>query len=145
MLELRVRCSKGTYVRMLAEDIGEALGCGAHLRRAAAHGFGALSRRAGRDARSAGGIASARERLLPLPALLDGLPRAELGAAEEARLRNGQALQISGLHAGLCAVCGADGAVIGLGSADGERRSAGRLSRLLAQTAEKHLKSARAR
>jgi tRNA pseudouridine55 synthase len=30
-LYLRVRCSKGTYVRTLAEDIGEALGCGAHL------------------------------------------------------------------------------------------------------------------
>jgi tRNA pseudouridine55 synthase len=27
----RVTCSKGTYVRTLAEDIGEALGCGAHL------------------------------------------------------------------------------------------------------------------
>jgi tRNA pseudouridine55 synthase len=26
-----VRCSKGTYIRTLAEDIGEALGCGAHL------------------------------------------------------------------------------------------------------------------
>ncbi|PJC02436.1 MAG: tRNA pseudouridine(55) synthase TruB, partial [Gallionellales bacterium CG_4_9_14_0_8_um_filter_59_50] len=30
-LVLDVRCSKGTYVRTLAEDIGEALGCGAHL------------------------------------------------------------------------------------------------------------------
>jgi len=29
--ELRVHCSKGTYVRTLAEDIGEALGCGAHV------------------------------------------------------------------------------------------------------------------
>ena len=28
---LDVRCSKGTYIRTLAEDIGEALGCGAHL------------------------------------------------------------------------------------------------------------------
>jgi tRNA pseudouridine55 synthase len=28
---IEVRCSKGTYVRTLAEDIGEALGCGAHL------------------------------------------------------------------------------------------------------------------
>ena len=28
---LRVRCSKGTYIRTLAEDLGEALGCGAHL------------------------------------------------------------------------------------------------------------------
>jgi tRNA pseudouridine55 synthase len=30
-LEIDLRCSKGTYVRTLAEDIGEALGCGAHL------------------------------------------------------------------------------------------------------------------
>ncbi len=30
-LEFEVRCSKGTYVRTLAEDIGEALGCGAHV------------------------------------------------------------------------------------------------------------------
>jgi tRNA pseudouridine55 synthase len=31
MLTLRVKCSKGTYVRVLGEDIGAALGCGAHL------------------------------------------------------------------------------------------------------------------
>lgn len=31
-LTLRVRCSKGTYVRVLGEDIGAALGCGAHLK-----------------------------------------------------------------------------------------------------------------
>ncbi len=30
-LELSVHCGKGTYIRALAEDIGEALGCGAHL------------------------------------------------------------------------------------------------------------------
>jgi tRNA pseudouridine55 synthase len=30
-LELRIRCSKGTYIRSLAEDIGSALGCGAYL------------------------------------------------------------------------------------------------------------------
>jgi tRNA pseudouridine55 synthase len=30
-LVIDVRCSKGTYIRTLAEDIGEALGCGAHL------------------------------------------------------------------------------------------------------------------
>jgi tRNA pseudouridine55 synthase len=30
-LTMRVRCSKGTYIRTLAQDIGEALGCGAHL------------------------------------------------------------------------------------------------------------------
>lgn len=30
-IEIEVHCSKGTYIRTLAEDIGEALGCGAHL------------------------------------------------------------------------------------------------------------------
>jgi tRNA pseudouridine55 synthase len=42
VLVLDVRCSKGTYIRTLAEDIGEALGCGAHLiglRRTATAGF----------------------------------------------------------------------------------------------------------
>lgn len=31
LLEIRVHCSKGTYIRTLAEDIGEDLGCGAHI------------------------------------------------------------------------------------------------------------------
>ena len=31
-LEIQVRCSKGTYIRTLVEDIGQALGCGAHVR-----------------------------------------------------------------------------------------------------------------
>ena len=137
-LVLRVVCSKGTYIRVLAEDIGEALGCGAHL--------GGLRRTAsGRfrieQAATLEMLAEAGERgrrLLPLPALLEGLPRAELGAAEEARLRQGQTLKISGLHPGLCAVVRPDGEVIGLGSAD-----AGGLKPLrLTQTAENHLKSA---
>ena len=40
-----VRCSKGTYIRTLAEDIGEALGCGAHLAALRRTGSGALRRR----------------------------------------------------------------------------------------------------
>ena len=32
LLTLKVKCSKGTYVRVLGEDIGAALGCGAHLK-----------------------------------------------------------------------------------------------------------------
>ena len=41
-LTLDVRCSAGTYIRSLAHDIGETLGCGAHLRtlkRTVSHGF----------------------------------------------------------------------------------------------------------
>jgi tRNA pseudouridine55 synthase len=137
LLELRVVCSKGTYIRVLAEDIGEALGCGAHLsalRRTASGRFRvdqASTLEALRES-------NALERLLPLSALLEGLPRAELGAADEMRLRQGQTLKISGLQPGLCAVVRPDGAVIGLGSAD-----EGVLRPLrLTQTAENHLKSA---
>jgi tRNA pseudouridine55 synthase len=140
LLELRVVCSKGTYIRVLAEDIGEALGCGAHLsalRRTAAGRF-RVENAAGLEALEAMTRSERERRLLPLPALLDGLPRAELGADDEARLRQGQALKISGLGAGLCAVVRPDGAVIGLGSADG----AGGLKPLrLTQAAEKHRKT----
>jgi tRNA pseudouridine55 synthase len=141
LLELRVVCSKGTYIRVLAEDIGEALGCGAHLgalRRTGAGRFRidqatSLQELQGLDA---SGLAA---RLVSLPRLVEDLPHAKLGAAEEARLRQGQALKISGLHAGLCAVVRPDGALIGLGSADGM----GSLKPLrLTQAAEKHLKSA---
>lgn len=138
-LVLRVACTKGTYIRVLAEDIGEALGCGAHLgglRRTASGRF-RIEHAATLEALAE--PEERRRRLLPLPALLEGLPRAELAAAEETRLRQGQTLKISGLHPGLCAVVRPDGAVIGLGNAD----AAGGLKPLrLTQTAEKHLKSA---
>jgi tRNA pseudouridine55 synthase len=42
-LVLDVRCSKGTYIRTLAEDIGAALGCGAHLSALRRTGSGALT------------------------------------------------------------------------------------------------------
>ncbi|MEY4562643.1 MAG: tRNA pseudouridine(55) synthase TruB [Pseudomonadota bacterium] len=42
-LVIDVRCSKGTYIRTLAEDIGEALGCGAHLSALRRTGSGPLS------------------------------------------------------------------------------------------------------
>jgi len=142
-LGLRVVCTKGTYIRVLAEDIGEALGCGAHLgglRRTASGRF-RIEQAATLEALT--DPAERQRRLLPLPALLEGLPHAELGAAEETRLRQGQTLEISGLQPGLCAVVRPDGAVIGLGSADGGGTLRPlRLTSGLTQTAEKHLKSA---
>jgi tRNA pseudouridine55 synthase len=41
-LDIAVRSSKGTYIRTLAEDIGEALGCGAHITKLRRTGVGAL-------------------------------------------------------------------------------------------------------
>jgi tRNA pseudouridine55 synthase len=136
-LVLRVRCSKGTYVRSLGEDIGEALGTCAHLT--------ALRRTAsGRwrvdDAVSLDALTSpARtEHLMTLAELVSDLPRAELDAAQEARFRNGQSLE-SFPGAGLRAVYGVGGAVIGLGQAapGGTLRPL----RLVAQPADKHQKT----
>ena len=138
ILELRVRCSKGTYIRVLAEDIGAALGTGAHLaalRRTASGRFNV------RDAVTLDELRAMPDRraaLLPLRVLLEGLPSTELDAASEERLRNGQALKISGLEAGLRALYRTDGAVIGLGEAQAE----GVLKALrLTQAAEKHRKT----
>jgi tRNA pseudouridine55 synthase len=139
-LDLRVVCSKGTYIRVLAEDIGAALGCGAHLSALRRTGSGRfrIEHALSFEDLAAMSAEERERRLLALPALLEGLPRAELGAAEETRLRQGQALKISGLHPGLCAVVRPDGALIGLGAADGE----GSLRPLrLTQAAEKHRKT----
>ena len=137
-LELRVRCSKGTYIRALAEDIGAALGTGAHLaalRRTASGRFNVKEAVTLDELRA---MPDRRAALLPLRVLLEGLPSTELDATEEARLRNGQALKISGLEAGLRALYRTDGAVIGLGEAQAE----GVLKALrLTQAAEKHRKT----
>lgn len=142
LLELRVRCSKGTYIRALAEDIGGALGTFAHLaalRRTASGRFRVEQATTLEALRaSSHGVRG----LLPLSALLTHLPSAQLDAAAESRLRQGQALKISGLREGLCALYDASGAVIGLGeaAADGVLKPL-RLTRGLTQAAEKHRKT----
>ncbi len=120
-LELRVRCSKGTYIRTLAEDIGAALGTGAHLRglRRTASGRFRIEDAVSLEALRQLSPAARSARVLPLAALVDGLPRAALDAGAEARLRNGQALEISGLAEGVVAVVRADGALIGLARSEG--------------------------
>lgn len=141
LVELRVRCSKGTYVRTLAEDIGEALGTGAHLaalRRTASGAF-RVAEAASLDALAGLALVERRRRLLPLSRLLVGLPAAELDAQAEARLRNGLELRVAGIGEGLCALFRADGGVIGLGRGEaGGRVRALRLTRALGQAAEKH-------
>ncbi len=90
---LDVTVSRGTYVRTLAHDLGETLGCGAHLtelRRTASGPFhvdAALS-----CAREGGhGRDDFRARALPPEQAVSFLPRARLASDEAARLRHGQA------------------------------------------------------
>jgi tRNA pseudouridine55 synthase len=135
-VELRVRCSKGTYIRTLAQDIGAALGCGAHLGALRRTGSGRFRIEDAASLDTLEGLAPAAriERLLPLAALLEGLPRAELDEGSAALLRNGQALPISGLAQGICGVYGPGGVVIGLGRSDGASLRPLRLT----QATEKH-------
>ena len=120
LLELRVRCSKGTYVRTLAEDIGAALGTGAHLAALRRTGSGRFRVEDGiaLPALEALAPAARRGRLLPVDSLLSQLPRVELDAAAEAKLRNGQVLQLAALPEGVSAVYGPGGTLIGLGRAE---------------------------
>ncbi len=118
-LELRVRCSKGTYVRTLAEDIGAALGVGAHLaalRRTAA-GSLHVGNATALDELERMDEAGRDGRLLELAGLLQDLPRAELEPGQETRFRNGQAVPGAATRDGLHAVFAADGRLIGLGQA----------------------------
>lgn len=134
MVELRVRSSKGTYIRTLAEDIAAALGTVGHLaalRRTASGGFRI------EDAVTLERLEKMNEseragRLLPLTAMLAGLPRAELDPAAETRFRKGQALPYEGPE-GLCGVYGRGG-VVGLGRAEAGRLHPMRLT--ASQTAE---------
>ncbi len=93
--EMKVVCGKGTYVRVLAEEIGRALGCGAclsGLRRTAAGGH-TLAGAVTLD-RLAAMLPPEREAvLLPPDALLAGLPRLDLDAEQARRIVRGQAVE----------------------------------------------------
>ncbi len=90
-LVIDVACSKGTYMRMLAQDLGEALGCGAHLaglRRTRTGGFDVANAITLEDADKLD--AHARdERLLPIDSLLSTWPCIQLDADNAGRFLTG--------------------------------------------------------
>ena len=90
-LRLRVRCSKGTYIRTLGEDIGEALGCGGHLialRRIATGPFD-LSQCIALDALEALSEEDRVAQLLPVQSLLEGHDPVTLAADDAGRFLSG--------------------------------------------------------
>ncbi|XQM32761.1 tRNA pseudouridine(55) synthase TruB [Burkholderia gladioli] len=96
-VSFRVTCSKGTYVRTLAEDIGEALGCGAHLVALRRTGVGALTleHAVTLDALSDAEAAERDRWLQPVHALLLTFVRVQLTAEEAKRFRHGQRLRLA--------------------------------------------------
>ena len=115
-LAVMVACSKGTYIRTLAEDIGAALGCGAHLaalRRTATGAF-ELSQATALDA-LAGMPDEGRDALLkPADAILGQLPRLDLERPDEARFCHGQSIPLAAIPPGICRIYGAGGRFLGL-------------------------------
>lgn len=117
-----VQCSKGTYIRSLAEDLGAALGTGAYvgqLRRSAAGPF-SLDQAHSIDAiqalRDRQAFAELDELLLPVDAGLEHIPLCHLGETAAHYLSQGQTVQVPSapLH-GPVRLAGPDGHFMGIG------------------------------
>jgi tRNA pseudouridine55 synthase len=90
-LTLAVRCSKGTYIRTLAEDLGRVLGCGASLSALRRTGSGPLSveQAISLDALAALTEVEREALLRPPDALLADWPELRLSSDEAARFLTG--------------------------------------------------------
>ncbi|MBC3931480.1 tRNA pseudouridine(55) synthase TruB [Undibacterium curvum] len=99
MLTLRVKCSKGTYVRVLGEDIGAALGCGAHLQalRRIQVGHLQLEKSITIESIEAMPEAARLELLDPVDALLSSFPSITLDEELSVRFLHGQRLALARL------------------------------------------------
>ena len=115
-LRLHVECGSGTYVRSLVRDLGEALGCGAHVtalrrlwvepfRMPRMHTLTELE-----EAAAAGGEVL-DSLLLPIEAGLIGYPETILDETDSTRLRQGQAVQVSA-SPGICLARSSTGSLL---------------------------------
>ncbi|HTD05311.1 tRNA pseudouridine(55) synthase TruB [Undibacterium sp.] len=95
-LTLNVRCSKGTYIRVLGEDIGNALGCGAHLQalRRTQVGHLILSESITLDALNDLPEEQRLPLLAPVDALLSSFPKVALNDVLAKRFLQGQRLAL---------------------------------------------------
>jgi tRNA pseudouridine55 synthase len=95
MLTIRVTCSKGTYVRVLGEDIGAALGCGAHLNALRRIQVGSLTVDGMVTLEQLQAHDNPLSLLAPVDALLSSFPRIDLTPELAARFLNGQRLALN--------------------------------------------------
>ena len=96
-VEIEVECSRGTYVRSLAFDLGRALGCGAHLaalERTRIGPFSIEEAASEERLRSAFADGSWRELMQPIDRGLLSLPALTLGIEDERDLRNGRVVSL---------------------------------------------------
>jgi len=126
-VSLFVSCSKGTYVRVLAEDLGRALGCGACLSGLRREGVGNFRLSLGAVSLDQIEQTAPGERdalLLPADALVSSLPRLDLDPEAALRLSHGQSVAHSAVHdEGLARIYGPTGIFLGVA----EVRAQGRI------------------
>jgi tRNA pseudouridine55 synthase len=119
-LSLHVECGSGTYVRSLVVDLGEDLGCGAHvtaLRRLWVEPFREPQMATLEALEQAGqqGDEALLQWLLPVSAGLHDLPSIHLDDAQSMAISRGQQIALPGLPAsGQCAAYASDGALLAL-------------------------------
>jgi tRNA pseudouridine55 synthase len=97
-IELRVHCSKGTYIRSLAEDLGAALGCGGHvsaLRRLAAGPYEEAQATTLDELREVGDVREMDALLLPVSSAVGSWPAVRLHEDTAHYVRQGQPVQVA--------------------------------------------------
>ncbi len=96
MLKLRVTCSKGTYIRVLGQDIGAALGCGAHLNALRRTEVGSLTLDGAVTLETFSAMAEVAraQALAPVDALLSSFPVVKLNDELARRFLHGQRLAL---------------------------------------------------
>jgi tRNA pseudouridine55 synthase len=126
-LRLLVECGSGTYVRSLVRDLGERLGCGAHvtaLRRLWIDPFAdpAMHTMESLAVCAEAGIDALDACLLPLERGLAAYPQVQLDAAAALRLRQGQGVDIAaGVPVGRCVALDSAGRAVALAECDAGR------------------------
>lgn len=128
-LRLLVECGSGTYIRSLAVDLGEDLGCGAHLtalRRIWVEPFREprMVTIAQLESAAAQGDEALLSWLQPVSAGLSDLPVLQLDEAQSMAISRGQQIILPGLQeSGRCAAYACDGALLALLEPDEEGRA----------------------
>ena len=126
-LNLRVVCSKGTYIRTLCHDIGSALGCGAtlsSLRRTRAGAYGLESAYTLDSVISANTENNLCDLLLPIDSIFPEMPSINLSEDDTRKVKNGVRIKFPGDESGKFKVYAPDGEFLLLGEVRcGELRS----------------------
>ena len=104
-IEIELACSKGTYIRTIADELGQMLGCGAHiiaLRRLRAGGFGeqdCVTADFLEQERESAGVAGIDRQLVPMDRPLQELPAVLLPDIAANQVRSGQSVLVRHLPA----------------------------------------------